>query len=154
MANINRIKIALVAAVAILACALIVAPAYGFYYVHDEQVASSDAEGVIMVPVTVDQTAVNGGVKAGVVVVPDGSNASDVIQECAVSSEDANSVEAVHDHSTSSLADTLSGRQYTCTVYKAESQNPGTQSTLDGNGTTGNDTVLENWDHLVVTVTQ
>ena len=53
---------------------------------------------------------------------------------------------------TMTLADYLAGKQYTATVYAAETQKPGTQTTHDGQGTTGEDTQLSRYDNVVIKV--
>lgn len=152
MANAARGKKLLAAAALVCACSLVAVPAYAFYYVHDDELVAADSKGAITIVCTVDETASNGGVKTGVVMVPEGSTAGDCLKEIVVSSESQNGLEAIHDYSVSSLADELSGKQYTCTVHKAASQAPGTQTTYDSAGTEGESTPLERWDSVVVTV--
>ncbi|OUO89512.1 hypothetical protein B5F40_10360 [Gordonibacter sp. An230] len=152
MANANRGKRILAAAALVGACSLVSAPAYGFYYVHNDELVATEGKGVIEIVCTLDETASNGGVKTGVIMVPEGSTVSDCLKEAVVSSESKNGLEAIRDHSATSLADDLSDKQYTCTVYKAASQAPGTQTTYDGAGTEGEDTALERWDNVVITV--
>ncbi|WP_449316202.1 hypothetical protein [Rubneribacter sp.] len=152
MANAFRGKRLLAAAALGCTCALVAAPAYAYYHVHDDEVAAADGKGAIEIVCTVDRTAQNGGVKTGVVMVPEGSTASDCLKEAVTSSESQNGLDAIHDYSVSRLADDLSGEQYTCTVHKAASQKPGTQTTYDSEGSKGEDTPLERWDSVVVTV--
>ena len=152
MANAARGKRILVAAALVGACSLVAVPAYGFYYVHNDELVATESKGAIEIVCTLDETASNGGVKTGVIMVPEGSTAGDCLKEAVVSSENQNGLEAIHDYSVSSLVDDLSDKQYTCTVHKAASQAPGTQTTYDSAGTDGEDTVLERWDSVVITV--
>ena len=69
-----------------------------------------------------------------------------------MSSENQNGIDAIHNYDVTSLKDYLSGKQYTCTVYAAESQKSGTQTTHDGQGTTGEDIQLNRYDNVVITV--
>ena len=69
-----------------------------------------------------------------------------------MSSENQNGLEAIHNYDATSLADYLAGKQYTATVYAAEAQKPGTQTTHDGQGTTGEDTQLNRYDNVVIKV--
>ena len=141
-------------AVAVLGClcALIAVPAYAFYYVHDEQNVAASGKGAIEITCTVDETAQGGGVRTALLMVPEGSTAAACLNEGVVSSNSQDGLKAIHDYSVSSLADELSGKQYTCTVYKAESQKPGTQTTHDGSGTEGENTPLKRFDNVVFTV--
>ena len=152
MANVAWGKKILAVAVLGCLCALIAVPAYAFYYVHDEQNVAATGKGAIEIVCTVDETAQGGGVRTALIMVPEGSTAAACLNEGVVSSNSQNGLEAIHDYSVSSLADELSGKQYTCTVYKAESQKPGTQTTYDGSGTEGESTALERYDSVVFTV--
>ncbi len=142
MADAARGKRILVAAALVGACSLVAVPAYGFYYVHNDELVATESKGAIEIVCTLDETASNGGVKTGVIMVPEGSTVGDCLKEAVVSNENQNGLEAIHDYSVSSLADDLSDKQYTCTVHKAASQAPGTQTTYDSAGTDGEDTVL------------
>ena len=142
MANVAWGKKILAVAVLSCLCASIAVPAYAFYYVH----------GVIEVTCTVDETAQGGGVKTSLIIVPEGSTAAACLDESVVSSNSQNGLAAIHDYSVSSLADELSGKQYTCTVHKADSQKPGTHTAFDGSGTEGESTPLERFDSVVFTV--
>ena len=111
MANAARGKRILVAAALVGACSLVAVPAYGFYYVHNDELVATESKGAIEIVCTLDETASNGGVKTGVIMVPEGSTAGDCLKEAVVSSENQNGLEAIHDYSVSSLADDLSGKQ-------------------------------------------
>lgn len=150
MANVMRGKKPLVAAALVCAFVLAAMPAYAFYYVHDEQNVAAESTGAIEIVCTFDNTANGGGVKSGVILVPEGSTAQDCLREATISSESKAGVEALHDYSVSSLADDLSDKQYTCTVYKAASQTPGTQAAYDSEGIEGLDTPVERWDSVVI----
>ena len=135
-------------AVAVLSClcASIAVPAYAFYYVHGEENVAATSKGVIEVTCTVDETAQGGGVKTSLIIVPEGSTAAACLDESVVSSNSQNGLAAIHDYSVSS------GKQYTCTVHKADSQKPGTHTAFDGSGTEGESTPLERFDSVVFTV--
>lgn len=153
MVNVSWGKKLLAIAVACCACALIAVPAYAFYYVHSDEGEAVESKGVIEITCVLDETAQGGGVRSELVFVPEGSTAEALLNEDVVSSNSQNGLEAIHDYSVSSLADRLSGKQYTCTVYKVEDQQPGTHTTHDGAGTEGTDTELERYDNVVFTVT-
>lgn len=152
MANVAWGKKILAIAVLGCLCACIAVPAYAFYYVHGEENVAETSKGAIEVLCTVDETAQGGGVRVSLLFVPEGSTAADLLDEGVVSSNSQNGVEAIHSYDVSSLADELSNKQYTCTVYPAESQKPGTQTTYDKSGTTGEDTPLNRFDSVVFTV--
>lgn len=152
MANVAWGKRILAVVVLGCLCALITVPAYAMFYVHSEENVAEASNGVIEVTCTVDETAQGGGVRCSLIMVPEGSTAADCLSEGIVSSNSQEGLEAIHDYSTSSLADELSGKQYTCTVYSAEDQTPGTQTTYDGSGTQGEDTPLNRFDSVVFTV--
>ena len=63
MANVAWGKKILAVAVLGCLCALIAVPAYAFYYVHDEEVASQSGQGVIEVTCTIDATSIGEGVR-------------------------------------------------------------------------------------------
>ena len=141
MANVAWGKKILAVAVLSCLCASIAVPAYAFYYVHGEENVAATSKGVIEVTCTVDETAQGGGVKTSLIIVPEGSTAAACLDESVVSSNSQNG-----------LADDLSGKQYTCTVHKADSQKPGTHTAFDGSGTEGESTPLERFDSVVFTV--
>lgn len=147
-------RLALVAIACVCALVASAPAAYALWYVHsDEHVAANNGKGVYEVTCTLDATAVGEGVKVDTLFVPEGSTAADVLGEMIVSSESQNGLEAIHDYSYSPLKDSLSGYEsYTVAVYNAESQQPGTHTTHDTAGTSGEDTVLQRWDNVVITV--
>lgn len=154
MANASWGKRVLVVAVACCACALIAMPAYGFYYVHSEQGEAVESHGVIEVTCVLDETAQGGGVRSEFVLVPEGGTVADLMNEDVVSSNSQNGVDALHDYNVSSLSERLADKQYTCSVYKAADQKPGTHTTPDGAGQQSDaSTPLERYDHVVFTVT-
>ena len=65
MANAARGKRILVAAALVGACSLVAVPAYGFYYVHNDELVATESKGAIEIGCTLDETASNGGVKTG-----------------------------------------------------------------------------------------
>lgn len=144
-----------VLAIAVLAClcACIAVPAaYGFYYVHSDEGAATESKGVYEITCVLDETATGGAVHSELIFVPEGSTVEAVLNEDIVSSENQNGLEAIHNYDVESLGEYLSGKQYTCTVYKPADQKPGTHTTPDGTGVTGTSTVLERYDHVVFTV--
>lgn len=160
MVNVALSKKRLLAiAVAATVCAFVVAvPAYAFWYVHGNDYGVGESEnGVNEVLVTVDASAQNGGVWAEQVFVPAGTGTVSNALEQAVhaSTESQNDVEAIHDYGYTSDGDFISGKDYTIKVYPAESQNPGTHTTQDAQGTTVTDpdsTTLQRYDQVVVTL--
>lgn len=146
-------KVLAIAVVACLCAALISTPAFAFYYVHSESnTAASNGKGAIEVCLTVDETAIGGNVRTELTFVPEGSTAQACIDEGVVASNNYNDVDALHDYEYSSLADYLADKNWTCTVYKAGSQKPGTHTTYDSQATTGENTPVERFDSVVITV--
>ena len=143
MANVSWGRKLLAIAVACCACAMIAVPAYAFYYVHSDEGVQVESKGVYEVTCVLDETAQG---------VPEGSTVKDLLNEDVMSSENQNGLEAIHNYDATSLADYLAGKQYTATVYAAETQKPGTQTTHDGQGTTGDDTQLNRYDNVVIKV--
>ena len=139
MANVSWGKKLLAIAVACCACAMIAVPAYAFYYVHSDEGVQVESKGVYEVTCVLDETAQGGAIRSELVIVPEGSTVKDLLNEDVMSSA-------------ASLADYLAGKQYTATVYAAETQKPGTQTTHDGQGTTGEDIQLNRYDNVVIKV--
>lgn len=143
-------------AIAILAClcaALIAVPAYAFYHVHDEAVSdAADGKGAIEIFCVVDETATGGAVTSSLIFVPEGSNAAVCLDEAIMSSQDQNGLDAIHNYDVESLADRLAGSNYTVEVYGAGTQEPGTQTIYDTASKGGEDTSLERFDNVVITV--
>ncbi len=155
MANVVSKKRPLALAAIGCVCALVVAApaAYAFWYVHgDDHVADAGGKGVYEVACTFDASALGEGVTTDVIFVPEGSTAADCLDEMVVSSESQNGLDAIHDYSYTSLSDYLDGKSYTISVYHAEDQKPGTHTTHDVSGTTGDNTTLERYDNVVITV--
>lgn len=152
MANVSWGKKVLAIAVACCVCALIAAPAYAFYYVHSDEGTQVESKGAYEVTCIVDETAQGGSVHSELVFVPEGGTVKELLNEVLRSSESQNGLSAIHNYDVTSLADYLSGKQYTCTTYAAGSQKPGTHTTFDGQGKTGTDTVLARYDCVVVKV--
>ena len=80
------------------------------------------------------------------------STAAACLDESVVSSNSQNGLAAIHDYSVSSLADELSGKQYTCTGAQGRQPEAGTHTAFDGSGTEGESTPLERFDSVVFTV--
>ena len=152
MANASWGKRFLAIAVACCVCALIAVPAYAFYYVHSDEGTQVESKGVYEITCVLDETAQGGSVRSELVIVPEGSTVKDLLNEDVRSSNNQNGLSAIHNYDATSLADYLSGKQYTCTVYAVGSQKPGTQTTHDGQGTTGESTVLNRYDNVVIKV--
>ena len=154
MANVaHGRKILAIAVLACLCAALVSVPAFAFYYVHSEDVsAESSGKGAIEVSVTVDATAVGDGVRTALIFVPEGSTAAVCLDEGVESSNSQNGLDAIHDYSYSSLSEYLADKNWTCTVYKAGSQELGTHTTYDSEGTVGENTPVERYDSVVFTV--
>ncbi len=154
MNNVAKGKRLLVAVVLACTCvALMVVPAYALYYVHsDDAVSNSTGMGAIEVCCTVDATAIGEGVTASLVMVPEGSTVEDLLQEAIESSNIQTGLDALYDYEYTSLADYLADKTWTATVYEAGSQNPGTQTTYDSEGTEGTDVALTRYCSVVITV--
>lgn len=159
MVNVALSKKRLLAiAVAAAVCALIAAvPAYAFWYVHGNDYGASESEnGVYEVLVTVDGSAQGEGVWAEQVFIPAGGTVSQALEQAVhADTESQNDVDAIHDYGYTSDGDFIAGSSYTIKVYNAESQNPGTQTTQDSEGTTVSDpdsTTLQRYDNVVVTL--
>ena len=146
-------KVLAIAVLACLAAALVAVPAFALYYVHGEDnVAANDGKGAIEVCLTVDATAVGEGVHTSLIFVPEGSTAKACLDEGITSSNSQNGLKAIHDYGYSSLSEYLANKTWTCTVHKAASQSPGTQTTYDSEGVVGETTPLERFDSVVFTV--
>lgn len=155
MANVASKKRPLALAAIACVCALVVAApaAYAFWYVHgDEHVADAGGQGVYEISCTLDASALGEGVTTDLIFVPEGSSAADCLDEMVVSSNSQNGLDAIHNYDTQSVADALAGKNYTVTVYHAEDQKPGTHTTHDVAGTTGESTSLERYDNVVITL--
>ncbi len=143
-------------AIAVLACLsaiLIAVPAASaFYYAQGGETETVEAMGSMEIVLTVDESANGGSVTTDLIFVPVGCTAADALEEGIISSESQQGIEDIHDYSYTSVADYLSGKTYTVTVYEAGSQEAGTQTTYDTEGTVGEDTPLERYDSVVVTV--
>lgn len=152
MANVSWGKKLLAIAVACCACALIAVPAYAFYYVHSDEGTQVESKGVYEVTCVLDETAQGGAVRSKLVFVPEGSTVKDLLNEDIVSSNSQNGLEAIHNYDFTSMADYLAGKSYTVQVYSVDDQKPGTHTTHDGQGKTGEDTQLERYSNVVITV--
>lgn len=168
MSNVLKSKGAIVFAIAVLLCALLVAvPAYAFYYVHDDEVSESNTgKGAYEVFCIVDETAVGGAIKSDLMFVPAGSTAEEVLSEAIYSSENQNGLENIHNYDVQSVADYLKakGYNYTIDVYETGESNSydnyrdadaATGEDLYGYSAYGNaDTVVNRYDNIYVTVTE
>lgn len=163
--------------------ALLIAPtaANALFYVHnDDDVENSTALGAMEVCITLDATAVGGGVHAGMFFVPDGGTVQDCLETMILDSEAQNTVDAIHDYSYESaeelltgegedadsdeeetdigyLEELVDGHDFTITLYEAASQEPGTQTSYDTEGTEvavedASSTVVERYDSIVFTL--
>jgi hypothetical protein len=147
-----------IAAIAGLCALAIAVPAFAFSYVHGNDYGVSDSKnGVIEVCLTVDGTAVGEAKWTELVFVPaDSPTAETVLEQGIHSGESQQGDDAIHDYSYETVADWIAEGDATVEVYPAESQNPGTQTTQDGEGTdVTNDlgsTVLQRYDQVVVTL--
>lgn len=145
-------KITAAVVVSCICAALACAPAYGYYYAHNEEHVNAASKGVNEIVYTLDETAVGGGVHTGIVFVADGATAQDAIDEAALSSTAANNPEAIKNHTAQSTSEYLNGKNYTVNVYEAASQKPGTQTTNDAKSLGGASTTLNRFDRVVITV--
>lgn len=157
-ASVSKKKIVAVAAVAVAVVALIAVvaygTAYGFWYVHDETLQEEDNDGAIEVCVTIDETAIGNGTRAGLIYLPEGSTAADVLTEAVVTSECFATIDDLHNYDVTTLGDDLADYTYTIDVYSVDDQEPGTHTTHDGESLGGEDTVLERYNTVYITVTE
>lgn len=156
MAKLNGGKKVLAIAVMTCLCVtLLTVPAIAMWYVHnDDHVANSDGRGVDEICLTLDASAIGQGVHVEQIFVPSGSTAEACLTEGIRSSNSQNGLKAIHNYGYSDLKSYLKGKKWTCTVHKAESQKPGTQTKYDSKGETGTDVSLERFDSVVITVTK
>lgn len=144
-------------AIAFLAClcvSLVCVPAYGFYYVHNEDAGNEAGLGTYEVLVTVDESAVNGKVTTDLMFLPEGSTAEAILDEAIMSSENQNGLDAIHNYDVQSLRDYLGDRAYTIEVYQAGSQGVGTQTTHDASAYGDGNTAVGRYDNVVVVVSE
>jgi hypothetical protein len=139
--------------VAVAACAAVAVPlAYGQWYVAGNSAENSTAKGVMEVHVTVDDSAKNGHVYTKLVFVPSDATVEDVLDEMVISSNNQNGLKAIHNYDFKSIKKKVSKGDYKVTVYNAESQAAGTQTTHDGKGTAVSDyssVTLSRYDNVV-----
>ncbi len=141
------------AAVALLVATAIAVPsAYAFYYARGDAAEESTAQGAIPVIVTVDETAISGGVHSSLVMVPSDCTSEEALTVAIISSEAQNDIEAIHDYDYESVADYLAGKTYTVPPYTADAPEVGTHTTEDTEGTSEIIT-LDRYYRVVVTVT-
>ena len=155
MNNVTRGKKTFAIAMAVVvALCLLAIPAYGFYYTHNGDALAEEGQGTFEVFCVVDETEAGGGITSSLIFVPAGSTADAVLDEAVMSSESQNGLEAIHDYSTVSLRDYLDGKDYTCDVYAAGAQQPGTHTTYDSPSIGGEDAQLERYSNVVFTVSE
>jgi hypothetical protein len=149
----KRKLLVIAAIVCVCALAAVAVPcAYGFYYVHSDEGTKASGQGACEVTCVLDETARGGSVRSELVFVPAGSTVKELLNEDIVSSNSQNGLSAIHNYDSTSLKDYLSDKHYECTVYAADSQKPGTHTTCDGEGKTGDSTQLSRYDHVVIKV--
>lgn len=135
MTKIRRNKVLIISAILAFLCsmALAIPYAFGYSYIHTDAESNAGSTGVISVSLTIDETAVGGGVVAAQVLVPADDNTVDaVFAEAALSSEDRSGTESHYDYSFESVSEYLSGREYTVSVYAAGSQERGAGTSYTG----------------------
>lgn len=157
--------VALIACAVALVLALIAVPAYALYYVHGGDYETNDsAQGAFEILCTIDQTA-QGGRHAtkwsGLIFVPAGGTAETALNEAIHSSESQQGLKAIHNYDYKSYADYINkqGGTWKVTVYHAESQKPGTQTTEDNRNKDAvtvsmdelNTVTLQRYDRVVAT---
>ena len=177
-------RLAVVGIATAAVAALLVAPtvANALFYVHNnDDVENSEATGAMEVCITLDASAVGGGVRAGMFFIPDGGTVQDCLETMILDSEAQNTVDIIHDYSYASAEEVLtgegedadeeedetdigylqecvdSGSGYSIMLYEAASQEPGTQTTYDTEGTEvavedASSTTVERYDDVVITL--
>ena len=149
----------LAVAVALCLCAVfaIAAPAYAFYYVHgNDYGVKEDTNGAMEIVCTVDDSAAGGAARTNLIFIPVNGTPAQCLDQMITSSESQNGLAAIHNYeyapASEYIKDGLSNGTWTCTVYEAAAQAPGTQAEYDGTGTEVTDldsTVLQRYDSVV-----
>ena len=181
----KRLVVVGIATAAVAALLIAPTAANALFYVHNEDdVENSEATGAMEVCITLDASAVGGSVHAGMFFIPDGGTVQDCLETMILDSNDQNGITALHDYSYASLEEVLtgegedadadedteegeltdigflqdavdSGSGYTIRLYEAASQEPGTQTTYDTEGTEVSlEDTVERYDSVVFTVTK
>ena len=130
--------------------------AFGLPYAHSEKEADA-GHGIIHVAVTLDAKATGGPTKAvWLPINADDATVEAVMNEFLNASEDKSDRFAHEDYAMESMADYLSGKEYTIAVYKAGAQAPGTDGFAYTSASAGSDagTTLESGDGIYITVTK
>lgn len=153
----NKKGIAALALVALTgALALSVSLAWAIPYAHSEKEAEAGS-GLIHVAVTLDESAIGGPTKAvWLPINADDANVEAVMNEFLNASEDKSDRFAHEDYAMESMADHLSGKEYTVAVYKAGAQNPGTDGFAYTSASAGDSesAPVESGDGIYITVTK
>lgn len=157
MAEVGTRKALIASALAAVAiCAAILVPHAGALpYAHSEEEADAGM-GVVHIAVTLDCSAIGGPTKfVWLPINADSPTVTAVMNEFLNASEDKVDRFAHEDYQMESLADFLSGKQYTVAVYKASAQQPGADATYTS-ASIGDETysTLETGDGVYVTVTR
>lgn len=151
----SRKKVVAVVLAVMLAVAAVAAPAYAFYHVHaGDYAVAEDVNGAMEICATVDATALGETVWTGLIFIPASGSPADVLAEMPHSSESQSGLEAIHNYDYISMAEYVAEGTWECRVYPAESQNPGTQTTHDTEGTLVEDLdsyTLQRYDNVVFT---
>lgn len=146
-----------VAAFFVLLCSsvMLVPRASALPYAHSE--AEADAgSGVIHIAATLDCTAVGGSITAAWLPInADDATVTAVMNEFLTASENKVDRFAHEDYDMKSMADFLSGKEYTVAVYEAGAQQPGADATYTSKSI-GDESYadLETGDGVYVTVTK
>ena len=152
MVNVTKGKFIAFAVALCAVLAIIATPAYGFYYVHgDDYGVDPDTNGAYEVLCTLDTTAKGGTITTGLIFVPANSTAADCLKEMVYSSQSQNGQAAIHNYDVEAIGKLADSSSWTCTVYHADTQKPGTQVTHDVAGETGDPStiVIERYDNVV-----
>lgn len=139
MVNVETGKNRKILAVVVAACLCvfaIAAPAYAFYYVHSNDYdVKEDVNGAMEILCTLDERATGGTAWTGLIFIPANGTPANCLEQMIKASDDYNGVEALHNYDYAAIADVIgSGLEdgtWTCTVWNADTQSPGTQAEHD-----------------------
>lgn len=146
----QKVVAGVVAVAAVAAIAVPVASAQ--FYVKGDSSDNSTGLGALAVHVTLDQSADNGPVYTKWVYIPNGGTVADVLDQTIISSNSQEGLKAIHNYDYKNLEDVVTADKYETTVYNAETQNPGTHTTHDTDGTKVTDyssQTLQRFDNVV-----
>ena len=124
-------KLTLLIALCIATVALfsfVASQAYAFYHVHGKAISAPN-QGIIEVTAIIDDSANNGAVKSELLIMPEGSTISDILDEFVYSAESKENSDAQRNYAYESIADHIKSGNYRCVVSTQADRKPG----IEGN---------------------